>query len=158
MTMALRDFKETPTSVLCTVIVYVTRVRFSHEDAITDLGAERDRVLAVWAGGGLLKGGVDRTGPVVATGVDATLTIHFQHQLVRGGLDEAQDLVSWPRHDVRRLDEHHVISRPQSGTFRGTSRVHAFHSRWSAPRQRESPWDLSSRKQSVRGVASDVVL
>lgn len=75
---------------VCVLSYTLIRVKFSHEDAVTDLGAERDRVLASRraGGGGLLKGGVDRTGSVVAARQMGTLTIHFQHQLVRGGLDE----------------------------------------------------------------------
>lgn len=63
-----------------TVVHVIIRVRFSHENAATDLGAERDRVLAIGAGDRLLKSGVDRAGPVVAgRRMNTTLTIHFQH-------------------------------------------------------------------------------
>jgi hypothetical protein len=42
----------------------------------------------------------------------ASLAMYFQHQLIRSGLDEAQNLISRSCHDIRRLDEHHVITWP----------------------------------------------
>jgi len=90
----------------------ITSLQRSHEDAATDLGVERDRVLAVGTDGGMLKIGIDRAGPMMSGRVSASLAIYLQHQLIRGGLDKAQDLIPWFRHDIRRLDEHHVISWP----------------------------------------------
>lgn len=78
--------------------------------------------------------------------MNVPLAINLQDQLISGSLDQSEDLFPRSRHDVRRIDEDNVITWSETGSFRRTGRVHAFHAGWSSPGQRETPWNLGQQE------------
>lgn len=97
----------------------------------------------------LLQANVHRVRPMHGR-VNVPLPIHLQDQLIRGRLDQSKDLFSRSCHHVCHVDKHHVITWPQTGSLRRAARVHAFHTGWSSPGERKSPWNLKGRRDLIR--------